>query len=39
LYPETKPQKWKKLPTNKCIEKGVTPAATIVDKLKIGSES
>jgi hypothetical protein len=38
-YPETKPRKWEKLPTNECTEKGVTPAAAIVDKLKIGSES
>ena len=37
--PETKPHKWGKLPTNEYTEKGVTPVATIVDKLKIESES
>jgi hypothetical protein len=38
-YPEMKPQKWEKLPTNECTKKGVTLAATITDKLKAGSES
>jgi hypothetical protein len=37
--PETKPRKWEKLPTNECIEKGVTLAAAIADKPKIGSKS
>jgi hypothetical protein len=37
--PETKPQRWEKLPTNECTEKGVTPAAAIANRLKIGSES
>ena len=37
--PETKPRKWEKLSTNKCIEKGVTPTVAIADKLKIGSKS
>jgi hypothetical protein len=37
--PETKPQKWEKLPTNECTEKGVTPVAVIASKLKIGSKS
>jgi hypothetical protein len=39
LCPETKPLKWEKLPTNECTEKGITPAAAIADRLKIGSES
>jgi hypothetical protein len=38
-YPGMKPQKWEKLLTNECTKKGVTPAAAIVDKLKIESES
>jgi hypothetical protein len=38
-YPETKPQRWEKLPTNECTKKGVTLAALIADKLKTGSES
>jgi hypothetical protein len=38
-YPETRPQKWEKLPTNECTEKGVTLATAIADKLKTGSES
>jgi hypothetical protein len=37
--PETNPRRWEKLPTNECTEKGVTLAAVIVDRLKIGSES
>jgi hypothetical protein len=38
-YPETKPQKWEKLPTNEYTEKGATLAAAITDKLKTESES
>jgi hypothetical protein len=37
LYSEMKPQRWEKLPMNKCSEKGVTLADAIVDKLKSGS--
>jgi hypothetical protein len=37
--PGMKPQKWEKLPTNEYIEKDVTPAIVIADRLKIGSES
>jgi hypothetical protein len=37
--PETKPRRWEKLPTNECTEKGVTHAAVITNRLKIGSES
>jgi hypothetical protein len=39
LCPGTKPRRWEKLLTNECTEKGVTPAAVIADRLKIGSES
>jgi hypothetical protein len=37
--PGTKPQRWEKLLTNECTDKGVTPTAAIADRLKIGSES
>jgi hypothetical protein len=36
--PGTKPRKWGKLPTNEYTEKNVTSAATIADRLRIGSE-
>jgi hypothetical protein len=39
LYPETKPQRWDKLPMSECTEKGVTLAAAIADKLRTESES
>jgi hypothetical protein len=39
LYPEMKPQKWEKLPTSECTEKSETLAHTIVDKLRLESES
>jgi hypothetical protein len=38
-YLGTKPQKWEKLPTNECTEKGGTLAAVIVDKLRTENES
>jgi hypothetical protein len=38
-YPKTKPQKWEKLLTSECTEKGETLAAAIADKLRTESES
>jgi hypothetical protein len=38
-YPKTKPQRWEKLPMSECIEKGITLAAAIGDKLRTGSGS
>jgi hypothetical protein len=38
-YPETKPQRWEKLPMSECTKKGVTLAAAIADKLNTESES
>jgi hypothetical protein len=37
--PVAKPWKWGKPPTNEYNEKDVTPAAVIIDRLRIGSES
>ena len=37
--PETKPQRWKKLRTNECTKKGVTPTAAIIIGLKNESEN
>jgi hypothetical protein len=38
-YPETKPQKWEKLLTSECTEKGGTLAAAIANKLKTESKN
>ena len=37
-YPETKPQKWEKLPTSEYTEKGETLATAIADKLRTENE-
>jgi hypothetical protein len=39
LYPETKPQRWERLPMSECTEKGVTLVTAIIDKLRTESES
>jgi hypothetical protein len=38
-YPETKPQRWEKLPMSEFTRKGVTLTAAIADKLRTVNES